>query len=249
MDSGSKLAEFMAEIDKMAQEGLLSAEAVDKIKGNVEEAKEAGFFSSAGNLLSHGQFGRMARGKLGDEGQIDALYSALKGKRGMLGSRESAMDAINVAAAKKGDAGTFASHIDTITGGGGKGGGSNMAQTALLFGLPAAAIVADAGYNATRSGTNFSSMLEENPELYDMPEDAVRKAYRVVSTYAPSMTDDPFVAGSAVKKLVEYEAVDPATVRTYQDAESNSTAVVPRLLKAFQQVSGVAAKGLGGGEA
>ena len=242
----SKLAEFIAEIDKMAQEGLLSAEAVNKIKGNVEEAKEAGFFSSAGNLLSHGQFGRMARGKLGDEGQIDALYSALKGKRGALGSRESAMDAINVAVAKK-DPSTFASHIDTITGGGGKGGGSNMAQTALLFGLPAAAIVADAAYNATRSGTNFTNMVEENPELYDMPEDAVRKAYRVVSTYAPSMTDDPFVAGSAVKKLVEYEAVDPATVRTYQDAESNSTAVVPRLLKAFQQVSGAAATSLGGG--
>ena len=62
------------------------------------------------------------------------------------------------------------------------------------------------------------------------------------------MTNDPFVAGSAVKKLVEYEAVDPATVRTYQDAERNSTSVVPRLLKAFEGVAGPASKAIMGGE-
>ena len=195
--SESKLAYVMAEVDKLAEEGGLSEEAVAQIKANVEEAKQAGIFSTLAsggkNVLSKGQFGRMARGHLGDDSQIDALYSAIssgKGK-GILGNRQSTMDAINVAAAKaKGGASDFASHLDSFTGG---KGGSGVQQAGLVVGLPAAAILADAAYNASQANSNFANMIHENPELADLPPENVQKAYRVVSTYAPSMTNDPFV--------------------------------------------------------
>ena len=171
--SESKLAYVMAEIDKMAEEGGLSEEAVAQIKANVEEAKQANIFSTLAsggkNVLSKGQFGRMARGHLGDESQIDALYSAIssgKGK-GVLGNRQSTMDAINVAAAKaKAGAGEFAGHLDSFTGGG--KGGSGVQQAGLVVGLPAAAILADAAYNASQAGNNYANMIHENPELADL---------------------------------------------------------------------------------
>lgn len=247
---GPRLQKIMDEVEKMAEEGLISDEDRQKIAENVEQAKEANILSALGmggkSLLSGRQFASMARGKLSPT-ESSAMHSALSsgGNKGVLGSAERARHAINVAAAKaadtvKDDGKTFATHLDSlIQAKGGKGFGA----LAVPVGLPATAVVAGAIYDALNSGKNFANMLDAHPELYDMPEDNVRRAYHTLSAHAPSMTEDPFVAASTVKKMVEFEAVDPATVKTFQDVQKQDRRIVPRLLGAFQEAAGKAAKG------
>ena len=236
---------MMGEIEKMASEGLISEGDLSKIKENVEQAKAAGLFGLGSKLISRGQFGRMAAGKMPDRGQVDALYSAISmgGKKGILGSADQARHAINVAAAKGEN---FSGYLDDLMKAKG-GGGSNIGLPAAALGVGAASVVGQAAYEAIQSNKNFDGMMAENPHLYEMPEENVRRAYRVVSTFAPNMTDDPFVAGSAVQKLVEYEAVDPATVKSLQDSAKSEHRVVPRLLSTAQQVLAPAVKSMAGG--
>ena len=241
----SRYETMMGEIEKMASEGLISEGDLSKIKENVEQAKTAGLFGLGSKLISRGQFGRMAAGKMSDRGQVDALYSAISmgGKKNILGSADQARHAINVAAAK-GD--NFSGYLDDLMKAKG-GGGTNWTIPAVAGTATAASVVGQAAYESQQSSKNFESMMAENQHLYDLPEENVRRAYRVVSTFAPNMTDDPFVAGSAVQKLVEYEAVDPATVKSLQDSAKTDHRVVPRLLQTAQQVIGPAAKAMGGG--
>ena len=249
---GPRLQKVMDEVSKMAEEGLISAEDAKKITDNVEEAKEANFLSALGmggkSLLSKSQFGRLASGKLRPD-EATSVHSALslggKSGKGILGDAERARHAINVAAAKAsktvGDDGrTFANHLDSLME---QKGGKGFGGLALPVVVGGGSIVAGAIYDAIATGKNQAAMLEANPDLYEMPEEDVRRAYATLARYAPSMTEDPFVAGSTVKKMVEFEAVDPATVKTFQDSQKMDRRIVPRLLNVFQEAAGKAAKG------
>lgn len=65
-------------------------------------------------------------------------------------------------------------------------------------------------------------MLEIYPELAQADPAAVDGAFDVISTYAPTLAKSPMTAGAAVRKFLEFDAVDPHQVSQLVGIEEKS---------------------------
>ena len=80
----------------------------------------------------------------------------------------------------------------------------------------------------------FNNMISQTPELKNEDEKKVKKLFGVVSQYAPDLAKNPTVAGSIVKRFVDYGDVDPMTLREIISTQSTiSTTGVNPMLPAY----------------
>ena len=88
--------------------------------------------------------------------------------------------------------------------------GAGAVGTALMG--QAALEAYEAAKGAIQKSRGFNSMLEGNPGLRKMDRQKVQSIYSTLHRFNPEMAQDPFVAGSMVKKINEYDYVDPRTI-------------------------------------
>lgn len=92
--------------------------------------------------------------------------------------------------------------------------GLQYAGAAALLGGGAQA--AEAGWEAGTSALNkvigFRKMMKTNPDLEQKDKAKVHSAYGTLHRFNPEMAKDPFVAGSWVKSVAEYDTVPTRTV-------------------------------------
>lgn len=69
-----------------------------------------------------------------------------------------------------------------------------------------------AAKDAVSKSRGFKSMVEGNPDLNKMDRNKVQTYYNTLHRFNPEMASDPFVAGAWVRKIKEYDYVDPKTV-------------------------------------
>ena len=55
-------------------------------------------------------------------------------------------------------------------------------------------------------------MFKKYPELSNVPKEKIDNAWSVMRSYSPSLTHNPIAAGSFVKKIVEFEGIDPREI-------------------------------------
>ena len=124
-----------------------------------------------------------------------------------------------------------------------KSGVKNILKTVgVLSGVSAAALAGEHAYNKIQQRGRFNRMLAANPDMQGLDPQRVEMAYDTLQDFAPNMTRDPFAAGSAVKKMVEYEAVDPDTVSAYKNLERDQRPnLVSGMLRTVGSVAGAGA--------
>ena len=77
------------------------------------------------------------------------------------------------------------------------------------------------GMSNLNKGRHYKNMLEENKIKDGVP---AQRAFRTLHNFAPSMAADPMVAGTFVRRVVDYdEMIDPAQVKQLVDVEEKRT--------------------------
>lgn len=86
-------------------------------------------------------------------------------------------------------------------------------RRALTFGAGAAGIaggikgidaLSDAATGPIMRSSSYNKMLKENPTLKTLPKSDVRKRFNTLYRFNPAMAKDPLVAGSFVRKAMEF---------------------------------------------
>jgi hypothetical protein len=74
-------------------------------------------------------------------------------------------------------------------------------------------------HNKLTKQPRFNKMLEENPDLKALPKKDVMKMFDVIHEYGPDLTKSPTVAGSFVRKAMEYKdlGISPSSVKELVD--------------------------------
>lgn len=88
--------------------------------------------------------------------------------------------------------------------------GAGTAGAALLG--HAALEAYDAAKGAVQKSRGFNSMMDQNPNLKKMDRKKVQAIYTTLHNFNPEMAQDPFVSGAWVKRINEYDYVDPRTI-------------------------------------
>jgi hypothetical protein len=70
----------------------------------------------------------------------------------------------------------------------------------------------EAAKGAIQKSRGFKSMMEGNPHLKKMDQKKVQSVYNTLHNFNPEMAKDPYVAGAWVKRINEYDYVDPRTI-------------------------------------
>lgn len=65
----------------------------------------------------------------------------------------------------------------------------------------------------TRAKKTYGEIFQKFPELKNLPQDQIQDAWNVLRTYSPSLTANPVAAGSFVKKMLEYEGIEPREIK------------------------------------
>jgi len=106
----------------------------------------------------------------------------------------------------------------------------------LGLGLGAGFVGAEEALDQVQARRTQQKMVEAFPELKREDPARVEQAFGVLRTYAPTLTRDPFVAGSTVAKMIQYEGVDPSTIKTLVDIQKSDSQPGRRLLEAARGV-------------
>jgi len=71
---------------------------------------------------------------------------------------------------------------------------------------------------------NFAGMMSENPHLEQEDPTTIKKFFRTLNTFSPKMAKDPMVAGSFIKRSLQFrdEGIQPVDVKTLVDVEKSS---------------------------
>lgn len=107
---------------------------------------------------------------------------------------------------------------------------SPEAKTAITMGLISAGTTAAAAvgttqiqsgiqsaYDAVSRSIAFKKMMNDNPQLNKIEGKKARRYFNTLYNTAPELAKDPFAAGSWVKKVDEYDYVDPQSLKTLAD--------------------------------
>lgn len=68
--------------------------------------------------------------------------------------------------------------------------------------------------DAVSKSIAFKKMLRDNPDLSKMPGKKARQYFNTMYNLAPELAKDPFASGSWVRKVEEYDYVDPQSLQT-----------------------------------
>ena len=170
------------------------------------------------------------------ESQSDSLHATLEATNSRaLRSAEAANREIDRAAHFSSDPKAFQAHIIKIT----PDRDLRLRHMGLAAGIGVTALGADAVHNKVQTHRNFGAMMDVAPELKKMDQARVQRAYKTLSKWAPQMTEDPDTAASTVKKIVEYESVDPSTVRTLQQNQQDPSSFTRRLTGVLARSVGI----------
>lgn len=106
--------------------------------------------------------------------------------------------------------------------------GSNTARTVLpVLALGGALAGSEAAFSAAASAVSrnrgFRDMMEQNPELAKMDQKRVSAAFKTLHRFNPEMASDPYVSGGWVKRVTDYDYVDPKTIGDLVAARSRTT--------------------------
>lgn len=80
----------------------------------------------------------------------------------------------------------------------------------------------DAAKGAVQKSRGFNKMLDQNPQLQKMDKNKVQAIYGTLHRFNPEMAQDPFVSGAWVKRINEYDYVDPRTIGELVSARDRS---------------------------
>jgi len=175
-------------IEKLAAEGLLTEEQVERIGKNVS--------SFLSKYESDSQFRKEAAEKLGWKNLVKGL-----GPEAGFFERAYAQ-AHDVAPLLAGSVGLGAL-IGTATDYSGK--------------------LVDAVKNKVHKAKSFETMIDKNPHLSDADPGAVEDAFNTLYRFNPAYAEDPLVAGTFVKNILDQERVDIGTVSNLVGAHKQLT--------------------------
>jgi len=93
---------------------------------------------------------------------------------------------------------------------------------AVMAGGAGAAAGYDKLHRSLTEGSRYKAMLKSNPDLRDKPKGEVREVFDIVHEYSPDLTKHPAVAGSFVRKALEYKdvGISPASVKELVDIQT-----------------------------
>jgi len=117
-----------------------------------------------------------------------------------------------------------------------QGSPSLIGRLGVGLGLGAGFVGAEEALDQIQARRTQQQMIAAFPELKREDPARVEQAFGVLQTYAPTLTRDPFVAGSAVAKMIQYEGVDPSTVKTLLETQRADNQPVRRMLEAAKGV-------------
>jgi hypothetical protein len=81
----------------------------------------------------------------------------------------------------------------------------------------------NAASNAISRSRGFKGMMESNPDLAKMDQKRVNAAFKTLHRFNPEMASDPYVAGGWVKRVTDYDYVDPKTIGDLVAARSRAS--------------------------
>lgn len=87
------------------------------------------------------------------------------------------------------------------------------------------------GMSNLQKGKHYKNMLEENGLKDGIP---AQRAFRTLNNFSPRMAADPMVAGTFVRRVVDYdEMIDPSQIKQLVDIENGQTKNLGALPAAF----------------
>jgi hypothetical protein len=104
---------------------------------------------------------------------------------------------------------------------------------ALAAGWEAGGDIWDKALGAWDRVRGYQKMMKANPELEEQDETKVRSAYSTLHRFNPEMAGDPFVSGSFVKQVSEYDVIPTKTVGDLISARARVDK--PRIMDRAQQ--------------
>lgn len=121
-----------------------------------------------------------------------------------------------------------------------------LGTTAVGAALGGGAEAAKSGIRALRDrhqkGKAYSAMLEENPHLSDADPHTVEGAFNTLYRFNPAYAQDPLVAGTFVKNVIDQERIDIGTVgnlvqarKSMQDAKPKGPGALGFFMDAMQK--------------
>ena len=108
---------------------------------------------------------------------------------------------------------------------------SIMGRLAGLGTLGIGAVAAEEGYDRFRAHQTRNGLIEVYPELQQEDPEKVDRAYSMLEDYAPALTRNPHVAGSAVMKFMQFDVADPATIKTLVDIQKSTESPMRNLVR------------------
>lgn len=97
------------------------------------------------------------------------------------------------------------------------------------------------GMSNLNKGKHYRNMLEENKIPDGIP---AQRAFRTLHNFAPSMAADPMVAGTFVRRVVDYdEMIDVSQIKSLVDVEDKRTKGTGAIPLAFSSGFGDGFKG------
>lgn len=103
--------------------------------------------------------------------------------------------------------------------------GNAMAGIGTSVGAGIAYSLAGDMYDALRRGItknrNYKDMMNQNPDLDEMPAKDVQRAFSSLHRFNPEFAADPTVAGSFVRKQVQLAEFDPQMITNLVSARKN----------------------------
>jgi len=143
-----------------------------------------------------------------EAGRLQALRAALGRRVGGFGRRFG----INVDPSQGGMLSRRVADLST----GEKVLGLGLGAAGLTAGIRGADAAIDSIGGPIRQRKAFNAMMDENPNLKKEDQGDVKKIFRTLHTFNPDMAKDPLVAGSFMRRSLQYkdEGIQPQDVKT-----------------------------------
>jgi hypothetical protein len=217
-----KMATVNEEIQNMVDAGTLSKEAADRI------TKKASFLGSSLKRFMGGMSGMGDAKGFGNKTDewAEKVKSMMRGKDSDTAGK--VFDGL-----KKNEQREVAKKMLE---GSGNSDPSTLNRFGVGIGLAGGLVAAEEGMDRYQAHETRKQMMHVFPELQREDPEKVDRAFNVLKTYSPTLTRDPHVAGSAVAKMIQYEVVDPATIKTLLETQKADNQPGRRLIDAARTV-------------
>lgn len=101
-------------------------------------------------------------------------------------------------------------------------------------------------HDAVSRSIAFKKMMRDNPDIQKMDGKQARRYFNTLFNTAPELAKDPFAAGSWVKKVEDYDYVDPQSLSTLASTGAKMRErKMNQMIPAFQLAQGSVQAGMG----